>query len=238
MSLNTANHDPAEIEKFNHGLEHWWDVDGPLKTLHRINPPRLDFIEQFVSLAGKTVLDVGCGGGILSEALAERASSVTGVDQSPGALAAAQQHAESRHINNTEYLLQTAEEHAQHHPAEYDVITCMEMLEHVPEPESIIQACAQLLKPGGMAFFSTLNRNPLAYLGAVVAAEHILRFIPQGTHQYEKFIKPSELVRACRHEGLNLEGSSGLGYLPGIDKAYLSNNLSINYLIAVTKPGE
>ena len=235
MSLNSGNHNPAETAKFDLDLDAWWNPNGPLKTLHQINPPRLQFITQYCPLDGQRVLDIGCGGGILAEALAVEATEVVGLDLSPGALAAAQQHAERRQVKNLRYLQQAAEPHAEQYAETYDVITCMELLEHVPEPESIVQAAASLLKPNGWAFFSTINRNLKSYFGAVLTAEYILRFIPKGTHDYGQFIKPSELAAACRRYGLSLQASSGLGYLPGIEKAYLTDSMAINYLIAVRK---
>ena len=236
MSRQIENIDVREINKFQQMKDHWWQADGPLKTLHVINPVRLKFVRDCVDLNSKKILDVGCGGGIFSEALAETAKHVTGLDLGEESLQVAREHAADNNISNIEYVKTTVESYAVSSSSRFDVISCMEMLEHVPEPESIIQSCRQLLKPGGSLFLSTLNRHPLAYCKAILAAEHILEVLPPGTHDYARFIKPHELARLCRKAGLQVNLISGLNYLPFLDKAYMSHKTDTNYMMHVTLP--
>lgn len=229
MTTHT-NADPLELEKFSELAHRWWDPESEFKPLHDINPLRLDWIDRTTGLAGKRVLDVGCGGGILSESMTGRGAQVTGIDLSEKALAVARLHLlESG--STAEYRLQSAEDHAAEMPGHYDVVTCMEMLEHVPDPASTIRACATMVRPGGTVFFSTLNRNPKAWLFAIVGAEYVLRMLPRGTHEYEKFIKPSELARDARAAGLREAELIGMSYNP-LTKVYsLGRDTSVNYLM-------
>ncbi len=229
MTTHT-NADPPELEKFSELAHRWWDPESEFKPLHDINPLRLDWIDGNVDLAGKRVLDVGCGGGILSESMAVRGAQVTGIDLSEKALAVARLHLlESG--RTAEYRLQSAEDHATEMPGRYDVVTCMEMLEHVPDPASTIRACTTMVRPGGTVFFSTLNRNPKAWLFAVVGAEYVLRMLPRGTHEYEKFIKPSELARDARAAGLREAELIGMSYNPFTKVYSLGRDTSVNYLM-------
>lgn len=238
MNPEKTNVEDAEVIKFNQFENDWWDANGSLKTLHVINPVRLGFITESINLKDKTVLDVGCGGGILSEALAKVAKQVTAIDLSENALNIARHHATDNNINNIQYDYISTEDYAETHPDSFDVITCMEMLEHVPLPASIIQACFKMLKPGGTVFFATLNRNPGAYVKAVIAAEHILKLLPKGTHDYAKFIKPSELIGDCREAGFVIDEIAGLHYLPFLNKAYISKNIDTNYMLRACKPAD
>jgi 2-polyprenyl-6-hydroxyphenyl methylase/3-demethylubiquinone-9 3-methyltransferase len=224
------NADPQELAKFSDLAHRWWDPTSEFKPLHEINPLRLGWIDETASLKGKSVLDVGCGGGILAEAMAALGAHVKGIDLSDKALKVALLHLlESRLDVNYEEI--SAEALAQREPAQYDVLTCMEMLEHVPDPASTVSACAQLVKPGGHVFFSTLNRNPKSYLLAVIGAEYILRLLPRGTHDYAKFLKPSELAQYCRTAGLTLTSIIGMSYNP-LTKVYaLNDDASVNYLM-------
>lgn len=224
------NADPLELEKFSELAHRWWDPESEFKPLHDINPLRLDWIDRCVGLAGKRVLDVGCGGGILAESMAVRGATVTGIDLGEKALSVARLHLlESG--QKVEYLLQSAEDHAAARAGQYDVVTCMEMLEHVPDPASIVRACAALVRPGGTVFFSTLNRNPKSWLFAVVGAEYVLRLLPRGTHEYEKMIKPSELARDARAVGLREAELLGMSYNP-LTKVYsLGRDTAVNYLM-------
>ncbi|ANQ85779.1 bifunctional 2-polyprenyl-6-hydroxyphenol methylase/3-demethylubiquinol 3-O-methyltransferase UbiG [Azoarcus olearius] len=233
--MNT-NADPAEVQKFSDLAHRWWDPASEFKPLHEINPLRLDWIDGHCGLAGKKVLDVGCGGGLLSEGMAQRGAEVSGIDLSEKALGVARLHLYESGLQ-VDYQLTSAEAHAATHPAQFDVVTCMEMLEHVPNPESTVHACAQMAKPGGAVFFSTLNRNFKAYLFAVVGAEYLLNLLPRGTHDYAKFIKPSELSRYCRNAGLELVSLSGMTYNP-ITKVYaLSRDTDVNYMVHARKLG-
>lgn len=228
------NVDIQEIDKFSALAYRWWDMNGEFKPLHEINPLRLSFIQEQVSLEGKKVLDVGCGGGILSEGMAKAGAIVSGIDLSQAALDVAKLHLLESKLS-VDYRCISAEEFADKHAGEFEVVTCMEMLEHVPDPQSIIAACAKLTKPGGHIFFSTLNRHPKSFLMAIVGAEYILNLMPRGTHTYEKFIKPSELIQAARSQGLQIQATVGLEYHP-LKKAYkLSSNLDVNYMIATIK---
>jgi 2-polyprenyl-6-hydroxyphenyl methylase/3-demethylubiquinone-9 3-methyltransferase len=224
------NADPAEVQKFSELAHRWWDPESEFKPLHQINPLRLDWIDQAVGLAGKRVLDVGCGGGILAESMASRGAEVTGIDLSDKALGVARLHLYESG-QKVDYRHISAEEMAQAAPASFDVVTCMEMLEHVPDPASTIRACASMVKPGGHVFFSTLNRNAKAYLLAVVGAEYILKLLPKGTHDYAKFIKPSELSRYARNAGLAVEELIGMGYNPLTQIYSLGRDTDVNYLI-------
>jgi 2-polyprenyl-6-hydroxyphenyl methylase/3-demethylubiquinone-9 3-methyltransferase len=224
------NADPAEIAKFNDLAHRWWDPAGEFKPLHEINPLRLDWIDGHARLSGKTVLDIGCGGGILAEAMAQRGATVTGIDLSEKALRVAELHLHESRLAIT-YEKTSAEDFAARHPGRFDVITCMELLEHVPEPASMVAACAQLVRPGGQVFFSTLNRNPKSYLFAVIGAEYVLGLLPKGTHDYLRFIKPSELSRWSRDSGLRPNEVIGMTYNP-ISKRYaLGRNCDVNYLL-------
>jgi len=226
-----TNADPIELEKFAQLAHRWWDPSSEFKPLHEINPLRLDYINRIAPLAGKAVLDVGCGGGILSESMAGLGAKVTGIDLGDKALQVAKLHLlESG--KQVEYRKIAVETLAAEQPGHYDVVTCMEMLEHVPDPAAVVAACAQLVKPGGHVFFSTLNRNPKSYLFAVIGAEYLLNLLPRGTHDYAKFIKPSELAQFCRNAGLNLTGLIGLSYNP-LSKVYaLGRDTDVNYMIA------
>ncbi len=233
-STQSLNVDPAELEKFASLAHRWWDKTSEFKPLHAINPLRLNFIDDMVGLKDKRILDVGCGGGILSESMAERGADVTGIDLGEKALKVAKLH-QLESSSKVDYRLISVEELAIQQPESFDVVTCMEMLEHVPDPESIIHACAQLTKPGGSVFFSTINRNPKAYLFAVIGAEYLLNMLPKGTHEYQKFIKPSELSSWARDSGLNVNKLRGMGYNPLIDHYSLGDDVSVNYLIHTQK---
>jgi 2-polyprenyl-6-hydroxyphenyl methylase/3-demethylubiquinone-9 3-methyltransferase len=229
------NSDPAEIAKFEALAARWWDPQSEFKPLHDINPLRLDYIDaRCGGLAGKTVLDVGCGGGILAESMAALGANVTGIDLGEAPLSVAKLHGLESGID-VDYQRISAEQMATQHPARFDVVTCMEMLEHVPDPASVIDACAQLVKPGGAVFFSTLNRNPKSYLFAIVGAEYLLRLLPKGTHDYAKFIRPSELEGWARHAGLKLRDLTGMSYNPLNQRYTLGRNLDVNYLAYCTK---
>lgn len=230
MESDSVNVDPLELDKFSQLAHRWWDPNSEFKPLHEINPLRLNYIDRFASLAGKTVLDVGCGGGILSESMAERGAAVTGIDLGDKALKVAKLHLleSGKQVN---YRKIAVEELAREQPHHYDVVTCMEMLEHVPNPASTVKACAQLAKPGGWVFFSTINRNPKSYLFAVIGAEYVLNLLPRGTHDYAKFIKPSELARMARSAGLDVEEIIGMTYNP-ITKVYaLEADSDVNYIM-------
>ncbi|MBX9675427.1 MAG: bifunctional 2-polyprenyl-6-hydroxyphenol methylase/3-demethylubiquinol 3-O-methyltransferase UbiG [Methylotenera sp.] len=229
-----SNYDTAELNKFSELAHKWWDKTSEFKPLHDINPLRLGFIDQKVSLAGKTVLDVGCGGGILSESMAQKGATVTGIDLGEKALKVAQLHSLESGIN-VDYRLIAVEQLAKDAPASFDVVTCLEMLEHVPDPASVVRACAQLVKPGGHVFFSTINRNPKAYLFAVVGAEYVLNMLPRGTHDYAKFIKPSELAAWVRTSDLSLTHQIGMSYNPITKHYWLDNDISVNYMMHTIK---
>jgi len=232
----SANVDPAELAKFQALASRWWDPDSEFRPLHEINPLRLDWIDRIASLAGKRALDVGCGGGILAEAMAQRGAQVRGIDLAERSLQVAELHAiESGAAVEYEHI--AAEELAAREPGAWDVVTCMEMLEHVPDPESTVRACAALARPGGWVFFSTINRNPKAFMLAIVGAEYLLRLLPRGTHEYEKFIRPSELVAAARRSGLEVVEMSGMTYNP-ISRRYRldSRDVDVNYLAAFRRP--
>ena len=228
----TMNADPQELSKFGDLAHHWWDMDGEFRPLHQINPLRLDWIDSQARLAGKQVLDIGCGGGILAESMALRGAEVLGIDLSVKPLRVAQLHAMETGVEHLRYREVAAEALAVEAPHSFDVVTCMEMLEHVPDPASVVQACATLVKPGGWVFFSTLNRNAKAFLMAIVGAEHVLKLLPKGTHEYARFIRPSELSRWCREAGLSAQGFKGMEYNPLTRRYTLSVDTSVNYLLA------
>lgn len=232
-----ANIDPQEIAKFEELASRWWDRESEFKPLHDINPLRVDFIDQLASLNGKKILDVGCGGGILSEAMAHRGAEVTGIDMGEAPLKVAKLHGLESGIS-VSYRQITVEELAMEQPGSYDIVTCMEMMEHVPDPSSIVDACSQLVKPGGHVFFSTLNRNPKSYMMAIVGAEYLLKLVPKGTHDFKKFIRPSELASWIRQSGLQSKKITGLTYNP-LSKSYKLNDqdVDVNYMVATRKPG-
>ncbi len=226
------NVDPAEIKKFEEIASQWWDLNGQFKPLHQINPLRLNYIiEKSQGIFGKSVLDVGCGGGILAESMAKEGAKVTGLDMGEEPLLIARLHAKASQLD-INYIYSTAEAHAKTHKAQYDIVTCMEMLEHVPDPASVIRACASLVKPGGHVFFSTLNRNTKSWLYAIVGAEYLLNIVPKGTHDYSKFIKPSELLRMLEGSALTEKHITGLRYNPIFDTYRLSQtHIDVNYLL-------
>ena len=226
----------AELDKFNSLASRWWDPQGPQKPLHALNPPRLGYVAARVQLRGSEVLDVGCGGGLLSEALAAEGARVTAIDLAPDLLRVARLHAFESGVA-VDYRQQSVESLAAERPAAFDAITCMELLEHVPDPRSVIGACASLLKPGGRLFVSTLNRTPAAFALAIVGAEYVARMLPKGTHRYRDFIRPSELAGWLRGHGLELEDVSGLAYEPWRNAARLARRTDVNYLACARKPG-
>jgi len=227
------NVDNEEIDKFSRLADKWWDKESEFKPLHDINPIRLDYIDRFAGLAGKKVLDVGCGGGILSESMADRgAAEVLGIDLAEKSLQTAENHAKMRQLDNIAYRCVSVEDLAAETPQAYDVVTCMEMMEHVPDPAAIIRSCARLAKPGGMVFFSTINRNPKSYLHAILGAEYILKLVPKGTHDWQKFITPAELARMCRQAGLDTVGSKGMTYNLLSGRYSLCDSTEVNYMVA------
>jgi len=223
------HYDPEEISKFEAMASDWWDPSGKFKPLHRINPIRLDYIAANIDLTTAAVLDVGCGGGLLAEGMATRGAQVTGIDRSPKALGVARLHAEKSAVQ-LDYIETDAETWAGDHAATYDVVTCLEVLEHVPDVPRTVQACSDMLKPGGLFFFATLNRTLPAYIKAIIGAEYVLGWLPRGTHQYAKFIRPSELRQACRSAGLDVQDIKGMSYHLLADQFDLSDDLSVNYL--------
>lgn len=231
MSASSTNADPRELDKFSELAHRWWDPTSEFKPLHDINPLRLNWIDSIARLPGKTVLDVGCGGGILSESMARKGAQVTGIDLSRKALQVADLHGLESGVSIT-YEEIAVETLAARQPASFDVVTCMEMLEHVPAPESVISACAQLARPQGYVFFSTLNKTFKAYLLAVLGAEYVLRMLPRGTHDYEKFIPPAQLAHACRQAGLEIIEIRGMSYHPLTQLYKLSQDTDVNYLVA------
>lgn len=230
MNATQANVDQAEIAKFDALASRWWDPAGEFGALHEINPLRLDFIRQRATLSGSKAVDIGCGGGILAESMAKAGAKVTGIDMAEGPLAVARLH-QAESGTDVDYLRSTAEELAEERSGQYDVVTCLEMLEHVPSPKTVIAACAKLVKPGGQVFFSTINRNPKSFMFAIVGAEYVLRLLPAGTHEYAKFIRPSELEAWARHAGLELQDSIGMHYNPVTREYSLGENLDVNYLM-------
>ena len=227
------NVDAAEIDKFSQLAHKWWDETSEFKPLHDINPLRLGYIDGLAKLAGKAILDVGCGGGILTESMAKSgAQAATGIDLAPKSLKIAKLHALEQGVENVQYRCVSVEDLAGEIPQAFDVVTCMEMMEHVPDPASIVRACAKLVKPDGMVFFSTINRNPKSYVHAIIGAEYVLGLVPRGTHDWQKFIRPAELARMCREAGLDIVSTKGLEYNP-LTKIYrLSDKTDVNYLIA------
>ncbi len=231
MEKDGINVDPLEIEKFSQLAHRWWDPNSEFKPLHEINPLRLNYIKELAGMEGKTVVDIGCGGGILSESMAASGANVTGIDLSEKALKVAKLHLlESGH--QVEYRKITSESLAKEKPQYYDIVTCMEMLEHVPDPMSVIQSCAELVKPGGWVFFSTINRNPKSYVYAIIGAEYVLNILPRGTHEYAKFIKPAELARMARNAGLSSKEMFGMTYNPFTKVYALGPDSSVNYIMA------
>ena len=230
-----VNADPAELAKFSELAHRWWDSESEFRPLHQINPLRLDWIQGLAPLQGQRALDVGCGGGILSDAMARAGALVTGIDLATKALKVAQLHALEAQTPNVTYREISAEAMAAEQPGSFDVVTCMEMLEHVPDPASVVRACATLVKPGGWVFFSTLNRNLKSFMLAIVGAEYVLNMLPRGTHEYAKFIQPSELAGHCRAAGLEWQKTRGLSYNPLTRRYWLNDDTSVNYLVATQR---
>jgi len=235
--MSTLNVDPAEIAKFEELASRWWDKQGEFKPLHEINPLRLHYIDERVQLAGKKVLDVGCGGGILSESMASMGADVIAIDMGKAPLSVAKLHAMESGVE-VDYQHITVEELAEKMPAAFDAVSCMEMLEHVPQPESVIEACMKLVKPGGNVFFSTINRNPKAYMLAIVGAEYVLNMLPKGTHDYAKFIRPSELDQWARSAGLALRDITGMTYNPLTKHYKLGHDVAVNYMAHYIREAE
>ena len=231
----TLNADPAELAKFSELAHRWWDPESEFRPLHQINPLRLDWINQLGPVAGQRVLDVGCGGGILADAMARKGAEVLGIDLATKALKVAQLHALEAQTLNVTYREISAEALALEQPAGFDIVTCMEMLEHVPDPGSVVRACATLVKPGGWVFFSTINRNPKSFLFAIVGAEYVLNLLPRGTHEFAKLIRPSELAGYCRTAGLELAHTRGMEYNPLTRRYWMSADTSVNYLFATRR---
>ncbi len=229
------NADPAELAKFSDLAHHWWDPESEFKPLHQINPLRLDWIHALADLNQKRVLDVGCGGGILADSMARKGANVTGIDLASKSLRVAQLHALETGTPNIQYREVSVEALAQEQPASFDVVTCMEMLEHVPDPGSVVRACAELVKPDGWVFFSTLHRSAKAFMLAIVGAEYVLNMLPRGTHEYAKMIRPSELAASCREAGLDLIGTKGMEYNPITQRYALTTDTSVNYMLAARK---
>jgi len=236
MQTTQDNVDPAELAKFSELAHRWWDPESEFRPLHQINPLRLDWIKSLVPLQGKEVVDIGCGGGILTDAMARNGALALGVDLATKSLKVAQLHALEAQTPNVRYQEISAEDLAAERPASFDVVTCMEMLEHVPDPSSIVRACATLVKPGGWVFFSTLNRNAKSFLFAIVGAEYVLNLLPRGTHEYAKFIRPSELARDCREAGLEWKQTRGMQYNPITRRYWMSQDTSVNYLVVTQRP--
>ncbi len=235
MTETPDNVDAAEIARFDALASRWWDREGEFRPLHEINPLRLDYIRQRSNLAGARVVDIGCGGGILAESLEQAGATVIGIDMAEGPLAVARLH-QAESGSSVSYQQSSAEAFAEQHAGAFDVVTCLEMLEHVPSPPSVIQACRKLVKPGGDVYLSTINRNPKAFVFAIVGAEYLLRLLPAGTHEYQKFIKPSELETWSRHAGLALRDSIGMHYNPLTREYSLGQNLDVNYLMHFRRP--
>lgn len=232
-----ANVDAAELSKFNALASRWWDPEGDFRPLHEINPLRLDWIRKHVDLRGKNVVDIGCGGGILTEAMADAGADVLGIDMAEAPLSVARLH-KTESGADVNYERTTAEALAEARAGQFDVVTCLEMIEHVPDPAMIVRACRDLVKPGGHVFFSTINRNPKSFLFAIVGAEYVLRLLPRGTHEYRKLIRPSELDEWSRAAGLDLRDSIGLHYNPFTKDYSLGGNLDVNYMMYYRRPGD
>ncbi|WP_307687998.1 bifunctional 2-polyprenyl-6-hydroxyphenol methylase/3-demethylubiquinol 3-O-methyltransferase UbiG [Variovorax ginsengisoli] len=233
---DTVNADPAELAKFSELAHRWWDMESEFRPLHEINPLRLDWIDGLAPISGRRVLDVGCGGGILADSMARKGADVLGIDLADKALKVAQLHALEAGTRGVKYREVSVEALAAEQPASFDVVTCMEMLEHVPQPASVVKACADLVKPGGWVFFSTINRSPKSFLFAIVGAEYVLGLLPRGTHEYQKMIRPSELAAHCRAAALDLQQTRGMEYNPLTRRYWLSANTSVNYMFATRKP--
>ncbi|MGJ8670760.1 MAG: bifunctional 2-polyprenyl-6-hydroxyphenol methylase/3-demethylubiquinol 3-O-methyltransferase UbiG [Oceanococcus sp.] len=233
--MTQANVDPSEIEHFSALAKQWWETSGPMGPLHAINPLRLGFIERFEQLDGQKIVDVGCGGGILTEALAKSGAQASGIDLAHDSIQVATDHAAGNKLK-IDYQVCAVEQFAQEHHGQFDSVTCMEMLEHVPDPAAIVSACAQLLKPGGSLYLSTINRNPKSFALAIVGAEHVLNLIPKGTHHYDKFIKPSELAAWCRASKLEVGSVQGMSYNPLTRTHKLTRDVDVNYLMRASKP--
>jgi len=232
----SVNADPAELAKFSELAHRWWDPESEFRPLHQINPLRLDWIDQISPLRGERVLDVGCGGGILADSMARRGARVLGIDLATKALRVAQLHALEAQTPDIEYREVAVEALAEERPGSFDTVTCMEMLEHVPDPNSVVAACARLVKPGGWAFFSTINRNAKAFMLAIVGAEYVLKMLPKGTHEYAKMIRPSELAAACRAAGLDVLQTKGLQFNPISNRYWLNDDTGVNYMFATRRP--
>jgi 2-polyprenyl-6-hydroxyphenyl methylase/3-demethylubiquinone-9 3-methyltransferase len=237
MSTATPNHDPQEIARFDAIAQRWWDPHGEFRPLHALNPVRLDYVDSRAGLSGKRVLDVGCGGGLLSEAMARRGAQVTGIDLGPQTIEVAELHALESKVA-VRYARESAETHAAQHAGSYDVAVCMEMLEHVPEPDSVLRALRTLVKPGGHVFVSTLNRNLKSYVLAILGAEYVMNLLTRGTHTYERFIKPSELARWARAAQLTVEDVAGLAYDPFENSARQSTNVDVNYMVHLRRDAD
>lgn len=235
MNNAVVNADPAELAKFSDLAHRWWDPESEFRPLHQINPLRLDWINALVPLKNQQVLDVGCGGGILADSMARKGANVMGIDLSTKALRVAQLHALEAQTDGVQYREVSVEALAAEQPGSFDVVTCMEMLEHVPDPDSVVRACGQLVKPGGWVFFSTINRNAKAFMLAIVGAEYVLGMLPRGTHEYAKFIRPSELAVSCRSAQLDILHTRGLEYNPLTRRYWLSADTSVNYLLATRR---
>jgi len=236
--ISTLNADPAELAKFSDLAHRWWDLESEFRPLHEINPLRLGWIDGILPVKGQKALDVGCGGGILADAMARKGADVLGIDLATKAIKVAQLHALEAGTQGVKYREISAEALAAEQPGSFDVVTCMEMLEHVPRPASIVQACATLVKPGGWVFFSTLNRSLKSFMFAIVGAEYVLNMLPRGTHEYQKFIRPSELAGFCRATGLDLRHTRGMEHNPLTRRYWLSDNTDVNYMFAVQRPAE
>lgn len=232
----SVNADPAELAKFSELAHRWWDPESEFRPLHQINPLRLDWIDQISPLRGERVLDVGCGGGILADSMARRGAKVLGIDLATKALRVAQLHALEAQTPDIEYREVAVEALAEERPGSFDTVTCMEMLEHVPDPNSVVAACARLVKPGGWVFFSTINRNAKAFMLAIVGAEYVLKMLPKGTHEYAKMIRPSELAAACRAAGLDVLQTKGLQFNPISNRYWLNDDTGVNYMFATRRP--
>jgi 2-polyprenyl-6-hydroxyphenyl methylase/3-demethylubiquinone-9 3-methyltransferase len=237
MTAQHENVDAAEIAKFDSLAARWWDTEGDFKPLHDINPARSSYIDRLAPLADKRVLDIGCGGGILAETMTAMGARVTAIDMAEAPLAVARLHLKKSGMD-IDYLRETAEAHAEARPAAYDVVTCLEMLEHVPDPSAIVAACARLVKPGGAVFFSTINRNPKAFLMAIVGAEYVLGLLPKGTHEYAKLIRPAELAEWARNAGLDVRETTGMHYNPFTRQCRLGGSVHVNYVMYARRPGE
>ena len=235
MNIAVVNADPAELAKFSDLAHRWWDPESEFRPLHQINPLRLDWINALAPLKNQQVLDVGCGGGILTDSMARKGADVLGIDLSTKALRVAQLHALEAQTDGVQYREVSVEALAAEQPGSFDVVTCMEMLEHVPDPDSVVRACSQLVKPGGWVFFSTINRNAKAFMLAIVGAEYVLGMLPRGTHEYAKFIRPSELALSCRSAQLDILHTRGLEYNPLTRRYWLSADTSVNYLLATRR---